>query len=272
MDSPDSHSPAPRNEGCDPWRGLSRYTTARIALGRAGGSARTDSILDFRMAHALARDAVMRDFDAPEVGRQLTEGGIEWGSLDTRARDRREYLLNPGLGRTLSESSLARIRREAPQWGHRHLALVISDGLSALAAERHAVRVVEALVPRLREAGWTVFPVFIVSRARVGLLDVLGEALQCRHGLILLGERPGLGAPDSLGAYFAFEPRPGQSDADRNCVSNIRPDGLPPARAAEKLAWLLGESERRQCSGVRLKDSFPPVSRTLPAGQSIPDP
>lgn len=262
MASSEPNLPRPQPSQRDPWSALSRYTAARIAQGRAGGSYRTDTLLDFRLAHARARDAVMKPFEVAQVERQLTEAKLDFIRVSTQTQNRRDYLVNPSLGRCLSEPSQSLVQQRALEWGQRQLVVILSDGLSALAAERHAVNVLKALFPRLQAAGWTIFPVFLAPFARVGLLDEIGHAVRARHALILLGERPGLGAPDSLGAYFTFLPKPGQTDADRNCISNIRPEGLPPADAADKLAWMLLESERRQCSGIRLKESLPPP-RTL---------
>ena len=135
--------------------------------------------------------------------------------------------------------------------------MVVSDGLSALAAETQAVPLLAELLPLLGQAGWTICPIFVVPYARVKLQDEIGELLGVRHALALLGERPGLGSPDSLGAYFTYQPRWDKTDADRNCVSNIRPQGLPPAEAAGKLAQLLFQSEAQHCSGVKLKEMEP---------------
>ena len=251
----DSVVAAGGDAGSDPWRGLSRYTSARIGLGRAGGSVRTDSLLDFRLSHARARDAVMATFDAAGLERELAARQVDTYPLATMAPDRRTYLLRPDLGRRLDEKSRDRLLAVAPTWGARSLAILVSDGLAAQAAENHAVAVVVALIERLRARDWSVFPVFLVPLARVKLQDEVGEILGARHTLMLLGERPGLGSPDSLGAYLTCRPCAARTDADRNCVSNIRPEGLPPAAAARKLAHLLVESDRLGVSGVALKDT-----------------
>jgi len=242
-------------EGADTWAHLRRYTRARIALGRAGGSARSATLLDFRLSHARARDAVLMEFHAPELAETLARDGGETVSLTTAATDRQTYLLRPDLGRTLSDAARNQLARRRAGWGARDLAIIVSDGLSALAAERQAAPVLAALRPLLQAAGWSLFPVFVVPFARVKLQDELGERLGARHTLMLLGERPGLGSPDSLGAYFTYQPRGDRTDADRNCLSNIRPEGLPPAAAARKLAQLLAESRRLGLSGVGLKDT-----------------
>ena len=239
----------------DPWNALTRHTSARIALGRTGGSLRCTSLLDFRLAHARARDAVQMEFHADSLCAALGRAGLETVRVETAAADRRTFLVRPDLGRQLAPESRAALVTRRARWGARDLAIIVSDGLSALAAERQAGPVVTGLVPLLRASGWTLYPIFIAPFGRVKLQDELGELLGARHTLMLLGERPGLGSPDSLGAYFTFTPRAACTDADRNCVSNIRPEGFSPKAAVQKLAQLLNESARRGLSGVALKDT-----------------
>lgn len=233
----------------DPWHELRRLTDARIALGRTGGSQRTESVLEFRLAHARARDAVHREFDPQNVIAALAAGGVDTRLLRTAAPDRSTYLQRPDLGRRLASTDELEDLRDSGK----DLAILVSDGLSALAAESHATDVVLPVVERLAAEGWTFFPVFVVPLARVKLQDEVGELLRARHGLMLLGERPGLGSPDSLGAYLTYRPRADRTNADRNCVSNIRHEGLPPSAAAESIARLLVESARQQTSGVTLR-------------------
>lgn len=240
----------------DSWAALKQFTRARIALGRAGGSWRTETLLDFRLALAQARDAVCRPFDPDSVERQLHELGYETARLSTAAQSRSVFLKRPDLGRQLSEVSWQLVSQNSAAWSGRNLAVIVSDGLSALAAETQAAPTLSKLLPLLTQVGWTFCPIFIVPYARVKLQDEIGALLKTRHALALLGERPGLGSPDSLGAYFTYEPRPEKTDADRNCVSNIRPQGLPPEEAAKKLAQLLLRSEEQRCSGIRLKDAL----------------
>ena len=247
--------PAEPDRDRDPWLALNRFTTARIALGRAGGSLRTEAQLDFRLAHARARDAVQTRFDVDALESSLRAQGLPSERLMTAAPDRATYLVRPDLGRRLSGDSRAHLRAAAALHGPRDLVILVSDGLSAQAAERHAAATIAPLVAHLATAGWTIHPILIAPFARVKLQDEVGELLAARHTLMLLGERPGLGAPDSLGAYFTFHPRSACTDADRNCVSNIRAEGLPPFAAARKLAQLLLESARRGVSGVALKDT-----------------
>lgn len=256
---PTDAQPAPPVEaGADAWSGLRRFTPARIALGRAGGSWRTPSLLDFRLAHAQARDAVLQEFDAAGVENQLQSAGLATVRLTTGARSRAEYLRRPDLGRQLSDESRAQLAAPPSGWADRDLVVLVSDGLASRAAETHAAPVLAELLPQLHAAGWTLTPVFVIPFARVKLQDELGALLRARHALALLGERPGLGSPDSLGAYFTYQPGPGKTDADRNCVSNIRAQGLPPEEAARQLAHLLLASARQQCSGVTLKETTLP--------------
>ncbi|MFZ9747877.1 MAG: ethanolamine ammonia-lyase subunit EutC, partial [Opitutaceae bacterium] len=223
----------------DPWTSLRAHTPARIALGRAGGSRPPAARLDFLLAHARARDAVQASFDAQALAGALAAAGIAHAVAASGATDRASYLARPDLGRRLAPASRRDLEARAAAWGGRALAVLASAGLSAPAAPRPAVPPLAPLRARLTAAGWSVTPVLVVPFARVKLQDELGALLRSRLSLILLGERPGLGVPDSLGAYLTFGPGPGRTDADRNCVSNIRPEGLPPAAAAERLAGLL---------------------------------
>jgi ethanolamine ammonia-lyase small subunit len=249
----------PPSATADSWQHLRQFTAARIAAGRTGGSQRTESLLDFRLSHARARDAVHSLFDSNALGQQLRAQAIDSFYLDTAATDRRTYLLRPDLGRKLDSSARHKLLANATSWGHRDLAIIVSDGLAAQAADHHATATLVPLLGQLRANGWSLFPVFIVPFARVKLQDEIGELLGARHTLMLLGERPGLGSPDSLGAYFTFNPHADCTDADRNCISNIRPEGLPPIDAADKLVRLLYESARLGLSGVALKDTdLPP--------------
>ncbi len=244
----------------DPWLRLRRFTSARIALGRTGGSQRMETVLDFRLSHARARDAVMAPFDLVGVETRLAAAGLATHRLATGVTDKKTFLVRPDLGRNLDVASASNLAALAPAWGPRDLAIVISDGLAAQAAERHAVATVTHLTEHLTAAGWSLYPIFLVPFGRVKLQDEIGERLGARFTLMLLGERPGLGMPDSLGAYFTSGPAASRTDADRNCVSNIRPEGLPPAAAATKLAWLLIESARTGRAGVALKDGQPAFS------------
>lgn len=250
----------------DPWAELRALTRARIALGRAGGSLPTAELLGFSAAHAAARDAVGSALDLDALERALGPAGLPVLRVRSRAPDRATYLQRPDLGRRLDpagEAALAAARPPDPC----DLALILADGLSATAAQRHGPALVLALAPRLAGRGLRLGPLVLAAQARVALSDPIGAALGARAALILLGERPGLGAADSLGAYLVFGPRPGRTDAERNCVSSIRPDGLPIPAAAELLEWLVAEALRRSLSGVGLKDERGALPATSsPAG------
>jgi ethanolamine ammonia-lyase small subunit len=244
----------------DPWSSLRRHTSARIALGRAGGSLPTAEVLAFAMDHALARDAVHSELDLDAAEESLQPLGLPVIRLQTKAADRLTYLQRPDLGRRLDDASIALLNTSPRPPRPPDVALIVADGLSALAAARHAPSVLEPLVPKLQSAGFTPAPLSLVRHGRVGVQDEIGAALGARLAVILIGERPGLGTPDSLGAYLVFDPQPGaRTDADRNCVSNIRPAGLPPPAAAETIYYLITQSLRRRISGVSLKDEREPL-------------
>lgn len=240
----------------DTWVGLQKYTTARIGIGHTGGSQRTPSILDFRLAHARARDAVWAEFRPEKIAERLNDANLECVILHTKVSDKQTYLMNPELGRQLDGASKARLRELSEKIGRRDFAVIISDGLSATAANAHAANTALALLKSLPKENWSTYPVFIVPFARVKIQDAINEILRARHTIILVGERPGLGSPDSLSAYFTYKPKWKSVESDRNCVSNIRPLGLPIDIAAKKLSLLLEESRRRKISGTALKDNF----------------
>lgn len=236
----------------DSWAGLRRHTAARIALGRAGGSLPTREVLDFAIAHAAARDAVHAGWDVGALRQSLAPLSHPILTLATAAPDRAIYLRRPDLGRRLDEAS-RRIVEQACET-KTDVAILIGDGLCAPAAASQAPAVLGALLLELRGRSLNLSPICIVTQARVAVEDEVGFLLGARAAVILIGERPGLGSSDSLGAYLVFDPRPGRTDAERNCVSNIRPAGLSPAAAAETIAHLVSESIRRKISGVQLKD------------------
>jgi ethanolamine ammonia-lyase small subunit len=237
----------------DAWSELRDVTQARIALGRAGGSLPTGEWLAFKSAHAAARDAVHNEFDAEKAAAEIAALGVKTVVVASAAADRTAYLQRPDLGRRLDEPSRQRLQELASPKPP-DLAIIVSDGLSALAVHRQAAPLLAELLPKLMADAWRLAPVVIARFARVALEDEVGEALGAELALMLLGERPGLGSPDSLGAYLVYGPQRGNTDAQRNCVSNIRPEGLPPAVAAGTLHYLLTEARRRKLSGVHLKD------------------
>ncbi|MDX6766083.1 MAG: ethanolamine ammonia-lyase subunit EutC [Candidatus Methylacidiphilales bacterium] len=238
----------------DSWTHLRQLTNARIALGRSGGSLPTRALLDFRLAHAHARDAVQSPFSDELLRTALAPTGLPVLSLNSAAPDLQTYLRRPDLGRRLDEPSRESILSHAAMAKPHDLAIILSNGLSAQAVHENAAPLVHALVDRLTAARWSLAPLVVVKNARVALSDEVGHLLHARIALILLGERPGLGGGDSLGAYFTFDPVPGKNDADRNCVSNIRAGGLVPEQAAAKLASLMLRSRSLGLSGVQLKD------------------
>lgn len=238
----------------DAWQNLSRFTPARIALGRAGGSLRTESVLDFRLSHARAKDAVHRAFNAATVGEQLSAAGLPHLRLQSTARDRSSFLRRPDLGRALHPESRELVEQLSRGLGSVDLLIIISDGLAADAAHLHAAATAIPLAREFLLLGWRIAPIVVVPFGRVKLQDEIGASMAARFSVMLLGERPGLGTPDSLGAYLTARPSPDCTDADRNCVSNIRPGGLPPEVAANRLRWLIGESNRTGRRGIQLKD------------------
>ena len=227
---------------------LRDFTPARVELGRAGVSLPTRELLEFQVAHAKARDAVHLPLAVNSLLAELKQKGLSSIALHSAARDRDEYLKRPDLGRRLGEDS--RERLEA-LYGEYDAAFVIADGLSALAVHRHAVPLLDLLRHGL---DWGIAPVAIVEQGRVAIGDEIGELLGARIVVVLIGERPGLSSPDSLGAYLTWQPRWGRTDAERNCVSNIRTEGLSYAAAAQKLRFLMNEARRLKLSGVRLKE------------------
>ncbi|HEY3391380.1 MAG TPA: ethanolamine ammonia-lyase subunit EutC [Lacipirellulaceae bacterium] len=238
----------------DPWANLRSATPARIALGRAGGSLPTREWLDFKSAHAAARDAVHCAFDAEQLAAEVKALDVDVVVVDSAVGDRHTYLQRPDLGRRLDERSRYKLQELPRPQAAFDLAIIVSDGLSALAVHRQAAPLLAALLPRLRSEGWELAPIVVARFGRVALQDEVGQVLGAQLALMLIGERPGLGSPDSLGAYLVYGPRPGNTDAMRNCVSNIRPEGLPHDAAAETIHYLLCEARRRRLSGVQLKD------------------
>jgi ethanolamine ammonia-lyase small subunit len=242
-------TPAPPSR---PLETLRELTPARVGLGRSGASMPTDALLAFTLDHARARDAVHAAFDAPHLVAGLTGLGLQVSEVSSQAQGRRDYLRRPDLGRLLSADSRRALEKESAGAGE--IVIVIGGGLSPAAVNVHAVALVRHLVPRLANAGMSLGRVVVASGARVALGDEIGAVLGARMVVMLIGERPGLSAPDSLGAYITFAPRIGLTDEKRNCVSNIHGAGLSYAEAAVKIAWLVREGLARQVTGVALKD------------------
>lgn len=242
----------------DPWNSLRELTGARIALGSAGAALPTHRQLEFQMAHARARDAVHRAFDVDAAARSLEGSGLAVLQARSAAPDRATYLQRPDLGRRLDDRSREALAASA---GEFDAVFVVADGLSSLAVERHAAPVVGATAAQLGAAGWTLGPIVLVEQGRVAVGDEIGAILGAALVAVLIGERPGLSSPDSLGIYLTHQPRGGRTDAERNCISNVRPEGLPCEVAAHRLAWLMLEARRRRITGVSLREEAPDSGR-----------
>jgi ethanolamine ammonia-lyase small subunit len=241
---------------------LRQFTSGRIALGRTGISLPTTPQLEFQLAHARARDAVHHELDTDILqqavtGLQLVEQCVV---VESSAGNRATYLQRPDLGRRLSSGSrqqLQLLASQSKQVGACDLAFVIADGLSALAVETNAVPFLKAVLERLAQDGLSLAPVTIVRQGRVAVGDEVGELLGAKLVVVLIGERPGLSSPDSMGLYMTWGPRVGLTDESRNCISNVRPAGLSYEEASYKLHYLIGEALRRELTGVQLKDETP---------------
>lgn len=252
----------------DGWIALRAHTPARIALGRTGAALPTQELLRFGLAHAQARDAVWSALDPAALATALAPRGWPVVQVRSRAGDRAAYLARPDWGRRLAEDCPLSLPDIPPA-----LVLVLADGLSATALQRHAAPLLDALCEALPEDPPSLTPVVLATQARVALADEIGERLGAALSVCLIGERPGLSAPDSLGAYLTWQPRRGRTDADRNCISNIRPEGLAVREAARQIAHLIRAMRQQGCSGVVLKDapalsSAPGGLTALPTGSS----
>ena len=281
---------------------LRMLTPARVALERTGDSIATRRTLEFSVAHAQARDVVHSALSVASLMAALRERNLAAISVRSAARDRTEYLLRPDLGRALSPASSAQLNdlgkglgaAPSPARSHRdgvgysrdartassrqppaNLAIILADGLSALAVERHTLPLFDALLALLKidepSESWHLAPIVIAEQARVALGDEIGEALNADATLVLIGERPGLSSPDSLGAYITWAPRRGCTDAERNCVSNIRSEGLDYATAAAKIAWYLNEGRRLGLTGVALRELDAPQATAALGHQTRPE-
>jgi ethanolamine ammonia-lyase small subunit len=238
--------------GEDPWIALRRFTEARIGLGRSGSGLPTREVLKFSMAHAQARDAVKTPIDWAPIDDELSNLGFKTVRVESAAETRDQYLRRPDLGRRLSAES--RQKLAAMAGAKPDIAVIVGDGLSSTAVANNSVPMLQAVNAHIKSNGWTVGPVLLAGQARVALGDDAGELLGAKAVVVLIGERPGLSSPDSLGAYLTWAPRVGLKDGERNCLSNIRRGGLSYDEAAFKLAWLTREAFRRRMTGVELKD------------------
>ena len=239
----------------DPWIALRRFTQARIALGRAGHAVPTQALLDFQLAHAQARDAVQLPWNIDAFAGQLRDIGEETLILQTPVSSRSEYLRRPDFGRVLTEESRIRLRNLKASGVD--VALIVSNGLSSTAVERRGIALLQTILEGLRVRQFRIAPICLVANGRVALLDDIGSVLDAQVAVIVIGERPGLSAADSLGIYLSYAPKNGNTDAERNCISNIHPpEGLSYESATRKLLYLIEESIRRGFSGVALKDEM----------------
>lgn len=235
---------------------LKDATFARIGLGKAGFGVPMKAVLDFRAAHAIAKDALFTPFQIQRIKQELVLEGMTAFSVHSAAMDRTVYLQRPDLGRMLSLESEKQVIQWAALLPTFDVVIVVADGLSAEAVNGHAVPLLRLLIPQLLSAGYTVAPVVLLQQGRVAASDPIGQYMKATLSLLLIGERPGLSSPDSLGAYLTYAPKIGLTDERRNCVSNIRPKGLSIAFAAEKLFYLINAALIKKLSGVDLKDEM----------------
>jgi ethanolamine ammonia-lyase small subunit len=250
----------------DPWAFLQSHTPARIAQGRTGHSLPTQALLAFQLDHARARDAVFATLEISSLLEQLEAVLPNPLLLNSQATDRKTYLQRPDLGRQLSDESRQQIKdlgRLSPV-----LSIVLADGLSATAVNSHAMAVVAGVVSEAKRLGWSLGPIAVVQQGRVAVADEVAHFLGAEMVLMLIGERPGLSSPSSLGAYLTYNPQPGLTDEARNCISNIRPEGLTTEWAVQKIIYLLTQFKVKQLSGVQIKDE---MSFSLPSEEIPPD-
>lgn len=233
------------------WRSLSRWTSARIAMGRVGASLPTQAVLEFSLDHARARDTIHVPLDVNTLQAQFQQAGFHSTHVWSQARDRAEYLRRPDLGRVL-DSACTKIFEGLNVAPPAMLTVVVADGLSSLAPASHALPILERL--RAGLVDWNLDSVIVATQARVALGDEIGRLRGAEAVLALIGERPGLKSADSLGAYLTYRPHPGCTDAERNCISNIRAGGLSYDEAVFRLLHLLGKARKLGCTGVALKD------------------
>lgn len=237
---------------CEGWSSLKCFTPARIALGRIGTSVPLKEMFDLRLAHSTARDAIYSLMDLGKLSLEMQQFKLPVLHINSRALNRQEYLQRPDLGRQPDDESLQQLKHLSS--ASYDIAIIIGDGLSAKAINEHAVNLLQLLIPTLRSEDFVLAPITVVKNARVALSDEVGETLQTKLTVMLIGERPGLSSSDSLGVYLTFSPKKGLTDESRNCISNIRNQGLSYQLAAEKLMYFIREALARKVSGVKLKE------------------
>ena len=238
----------------DPWFALRKFTQARIALGKTGVCIPVHENLQFKMAHAFARDAVYTKLDKENLVGGFQNLGLPFLLLHSKASDRKEYLQRPDLGRRLNEGSLE-ILLKGRNTSAYDICIIIADGLSATAVNHHALPLLQQLLPLIENNKLSIAPICLIEQGRVAISDETGNILRAKISIIILGERPGLSSPDSLGVYLTYKPVIGNTDESRNCISNIRTEGLAYKTAAEKIVYLIIESMRLKISGIQLKES-----------------
>lgn len=240
---------------------LKKFTDARIALGHTGVSIPFKQSLEFKLAHAHARDAVYSSVNKDTLQQQLREFGLEVLEIHSRARDRNQYLQRPDLGRQLDDKSTMLLDHQMTGFD---ISICIADGLSALAINENAVQLLKLLIPKLLQSNFHLAPICLIKQGRVAIADPIGQHLKAKLTIILIGERPGLSAADSMGIYLTYQPKPGLTDDSRNCISNIRSTGLTAENAAGKASYLINEAFQNQLSGVLLKDNEGNVGLKVP--------
>jgi len=236
----------------DSWESLKEFTAARIALGRVGNSIPLSASLEFKLAHAHARDAVYSELDRNALLTGLAAFELPVLEIHSRAENRNQYLQRPDLGRIPADESLQLLKEHAAAFD---ICIILADGLSATAINTNVIPLLQTLLPLFKGINYSLAPLCLASQARVALSDHTANALGATLALMLIGERPGLSSADSIGAYLTYQPRPGLTDESRNCVSNIRPQGLSFGLAANKIFYLIREAFNRKLSGVELKDN-----------------
>jgi len=236
----------------DPWVGLKQFTSARIALGKVGTAIPLQEILAFKMAHAHARDAVHSELDLNTLSTGISNLQLSFYILQSKATTRQTYLKRPDLGRQLATESIDLLSVNNKETFD--ISITMADGLSATAINNHAIDLLKSLLLLLKKDDFTIAPICLAKQARVAIADEIGSLQKAKLSLILIGERPGLGAADSMGAYLTYAPKPGLTDNNRNCISNIRPEGFAIEMAANKIYYFVKASFQLQLSGVTLKD------------------
>ncbi len=239
----------------DAWQFLQNYTPARIARGRTGHSIPTNELLKFQADHAQARDAVYSELNTTDLNELISKAfDLQILNLKSEVKNSSQYLQRPDLGRTLSQISKQELM--SINILESDICFVLTDGLSAEAINHHALPILEILIPKLTTINWKIAPICIVEQGRVAVADEIGFLLKSEIVVVLIGERPGLTSPNSMGAYITFRPNVGMTDESRNCVSNIRPEGMDFQMAADKILYLITEMKTIKLSGVNLKDEF----------------